>query len=133
VFGAATNMANMAAAKSAASNLVDSAKNGGFTVTKESADELINTLSKFVTEIRDMEPTLAAFDQQPALGGHAYGQLVARHMHEGANGPQSARAVLKQLETILEMSIEALQRASNQYEETEANTVDALNKTSRSI
>ncbi|MGW9478863.1 hypothetical protein ACWGRK_11905 [Saccharomonospora azurea] len=80
-----------------------------------------------------MEPALAAFDHQPALGGHPYGQLVAQHMHEGANGPQSARAVLKQLETILEMSIEALQRASDQYEETEANTVDALTKTSRSI
>lgn len=123
----------MATAKLAASSLVESAKNGGFTVTKESADELINTLAKFVDEIRAMEPTLAAFDQQPALGSHPYGQLVARHMYEGANGPQSARAVLKQLETILEMSIEALQRASNQYEETEADTVDALNKTSRSI
>ncbi|WP_277681122.1 hypothetical protein [Saccharomonospora azurea] len=34
VFGAATNAANMASAKTAAGNLVDSAKNGGFTVSK---------------------------------------------------------------------------------------------------
>ncbi len=133
MFGAATNMANMAAAKSAASNLVDSAKNGGFTVTKESADELINTLSKFVDEIDAMDFTLAAFDQRPQLGGHEYGQLVAQHMHESANGPNSARMVVRQLKEVLRLSIEALQRASGQYEETEATVVDTLNRTSKTI
>ncbi|WP_232286291.1 hypothetical protein [Saccharomonospora azurea] len=133
VFGAATNAANMASARTAAGNLVDSAKNGGFTVSKDSANELIDTMSKFVDEIDAMDFQLAAFDQRPSLGGHQYGQLVAQHMHDAANDPNSARMVVKQLKEVLKLSIEALQRASGQYEETEANVVDAVNRTGNTI
>jgi len=131
-FKAITNLANMATAKLAASSLVESAKNGGFTVTKESADELINTLAKFVDEIDAMKHDLMVFDQAPHLGNHDYGRRVAQFMHEAANGSNSARMVVLQLEEVLKMSIEALQRASGQYEETEANVVDSVKRAGRS-
>lgn len=133
VFGAATNAANMASAKTAAGNLVDSAKNGGFTVSKDSANELINTMARFVDEIDAMDDTLRAFDQRPQLGNHEYGQRVAQHMHDAANGPQSARMAMDQLKEVLKMSIEALQRASGQYEETEANVLDAIKRSGNSV
>ncbi|EHK84888.1 hypothetical protein SZMC14600_17330 [Saccharomonospora azurea SZMC 14600] len=132
VFGAATNAANMASARTAAGNLVDSAKNGGFTVSKDSANELIDTMARFVDEIDAMRHDLMVFDQQVPLGNHDYGQRVARHMHEAANGPNSARMVVLQLKEVLQLSIEALQRASGQYDETEANVVDSVKRAGHS-
>ncbi|EHR59915.1 hypothetical protein [Saccharomonospora cyanea] len=133
MFNTTANATSMASAKAAASDLVDSAKNGGFRVSKESADELIKAMSRFVDRIDVMKHDLLVFDQRPQLGNHEYGQRVAQHMHAAANGPDSARMVVLQLKEVLQMSVEALQRASGQYEETESNVVEAVKRTGRSV
>ncbi|MEY7970583.1 hypothetical protein AB8O38_01135 [Saccharomonospora xinjiangensis] len=130
-FNATANAASMAKARAAASELVNSAKNGGFRVSEDSANELIDIMAHFVERIDDLDDDLRAFDQRPKLGDHDYGQLVAQHMHEAANGPLSARMVVHQLKEVLKVSIEALQRASGQYEETESSVVDAIKRVGR--
>ncbi|EID53382.1 hypothetical protein [Saccharomonospora xinjiangensis] len=119
-------------ARAAASELVNSAKNGGFRVSKDSANELIDIMAHFVERIDNMKHDLLVFNQRPPLGNHEYGKLVAQHMYDAANGPNSARMVVHQLKEILKMSIEALQRASGQYEETESSVVDAVKRSTRS-
>ncbi len=90
-------------------------------------------MAKYVDEIDAMEADLMVFDQQPQLGNHEYGQRIAQHMYNAANGPNSARMVVLQLREVLTLSIEALQRASGQYEETESSVVDAVKQTGHSI
>ncbi|EHY91216.1 hypothetical protein SacazDRAFT_04376 [Saccharomonospora azurea NA-128] len=117
----------MAAAERSANNLVESAKSGGFRVTKEAADPLIKVLEDFVNQIKEMDSTFRAFEAAPPLGDHDYGQLVSRRMQEAAAvGPGSALEVIRQLEIILKKSAEALLRASNQYEEQEESVKDTL-------
>lgn len=118
----------MEKAQKAAGELVASAKNGGFKVTKESANHLIKALQNALSDLDRAEGTLRNFDQRPNLGNHPYGQLVARHQYEAANGPGSARVALEQLRTVLQLSIEALLRASNQYEEREAEVEAGLRR-----
>ncbi|CAM2903722.1 hypothetical protein SAXI111661_07565 [Saccharomonospora xinjiangensis] len=132
-FNATANAASMAKARAAASELVNSAKNGGFRVSKDSANELIDIMAHFVERIDNMKHDLLVFNQRPPLGNHEYGKLVAQHMYDAANGPNSARMVVHQLKEVLKMSIEALQRASGQYEETESSVVDAVKRSTRSV
>ncbi|WP_232283999.1 hypothetical protein [Saccharomonospora glauca] len=116
----------MEKAQKAAGELVASAKNGGFKVTKESANHLIKALQNALSDLDRAEGTLRNFDQRPNLGNHPYGQLVAQHQYEAANGPGSARVAITQLRTVLQLSIEALLHASDQYEEREAEIQHSL-------
>ncbi len=111
-----------------ADRMVASAKSGGFQVTKEAADPIIKVLEDFIDQIESMRSDLTVFDQMPSLGGHQYGQLVARHMHEAANDGQSARAAAESLQVVLRKSREALLRASDQYDEREESAEDIFRK-----
>ncbi|CAM2856667.1 hypothetical protein SAXI111661_04905 [Saccharomonospora xinjiangensis] len=116
----------MAEVARSADRLVASAKSGGFTVTKEAADRIIKVIEEHIDEIDQFENKLEVFDQEPELGDHDYGKLVARHMWEAANDGQSARVALGSLKIILEKSREALLRASKQYQEQEEVARDAF-------
>lgn len=113
-------------AKQSAGELLKSAKEGGFRVTEDIANELITTLRNCIDQINNTADTFRNFDNRPPLGGHNYGRMVAEHMYQAANGPNSARVVIEQFKIFLEMSIEALQHASGQYRETEENIVDSI-------
>src|SRR5690606_9674458 len=109
-----------------ADRMISSAKSGGFTVTKEAADPIIKVLEDFIDRIEAMKSDLSVFDQEPQLGNHDYGRKVALRMHEAANDDQSARAAINSLQVVLEKSVEALYRASNQYGEQEESTRDVF-------
>lgn len=111
-----------------ADRMVASAKSGGFQVTKEAADPIIKVLEDFIDRIETLRSELAVFDQLPTLGSHQYGQLVAQHMHEAANDNQSARASTESLQVVLKKSLEALLRASGQYDEQEESAEDVFRK-----
>ncbi|EID53735.1 hypothetical protein SacxiDRAFT_1487 [Saccharomonospora xinjiangensis XJ-54] len=109
--------------------LVESAKTGGFTVTKEGADPIIKVLEKFMEEVKELRAQLAIdFDQEPKLGEHDYGKRVALHMWEAANDERSPRAALTKLSKILERSRIALLIASDQYQEQEESARDIFRK-----
>lgn len=84
--------------------LISSAKSGGFRVTKEAADPIIEVLNNYIDEISIMRTELQAFDKMPPLGNHDYGRRVAQHMHAAANDDQSVRASLDALEIVLQQS-----------------------------
>ncbi|MEY7971289.1 hypothetical protein AB8O38_04730 [Saccharomonospora xinjiangensis] len=111
-----------------ADRLVESAKSGGFRVTKEGADPIIKVLEEFIKRTREISGDLQIFDKAPQLGNHAYGIKVANFMHDAANDGQSARAAVESLKIILEKSREALLWASSQYQEQEELSKDAFRK-----
>lgn len=86
---------SMAEIDSSAKALVASAKSGGFTVTKEGADPIIEVLEEYIDEIDTLKGDMRVFDQTPSLGDHSYGTKVAQHMWEAANDDRSARAALE--------------------------------------
>ncbi len=55
---------SMEQAKKSAGALVESAKNGGFTVTKESAEHLLKALRNSLKDIEEAEATLRNFEQE---------------------------------------------------------------------
>jgi hypothetical protein len=107
----------MAEVTRSADQMVASAKSGGFKVTPEAADPIIEVLEKYIDEVNSMDRKLVIFEQAPPLGGHDYGLLVAGHIQEAANGDRSPRAALKQLRIVLERSRDALRTASGRYQE----------------
>ncbi|EID53738.1 hypothetical protein SacxiDRAFT_1490 [Saccharomonospora xinjiangensis XJ-54] len=111
-----------------ADRLVASAKSGGFTVTKEAADPLIEVMEEFIDRVNLLDSELVAFDYAPNLGNHDYGKLAAEHLHKSANGDGSARLALKQLRVILERSRDALRIASGRYQEQEEEARDSLSR-----
>lgn len=116
----------MAEVTRSADQMVASAKSGGFRVTPEAADPIIKVLKDFIERIRTMKVDMEVFDQTPPLGGHDYGKKVAAHMHKVANDDRSARVSLDSLQIALEKSLEALLRASDQYQEREETVQDAF-------
>lgn len=75
----------MAEVTRSADRLVESAKTGGFTVTKEGADPIIKVLEEFIKRIDEMKGQMRVFNQEPPLGDHDYGKKVALHVWEAAN------------------------------------------------
>ncbi|MEY7971285.1 hypothetical protein AB8O38_04710 [Saccharomonospora xinjiangensis] len=118
----------MAEVTRSADRLVESAKSGGFRVTKEGADPIIKVLEEFIERAGKMANEMKVFDQAPPLGDHEYGKKVSRYLHEAANDERSARAALHSLRIILGKSREALLRASNQYQEHEGSMLDDIKK-----
>lgn len=110
---------SMAKATRSADRMISSAKSGGFRVTKEAADPIIKVLEEYIDQIDGMKGQLDVFNQEPKLGDHDYGRLVARHMQEAANDEKSGRVALNSLQEVLKKSREALLRASDQYQEQE--------------
>nr|WP_155984833.1 hypothetical protein [Saccharomonospora piscinae] len=109
-----------------ADELVASAKSGGFRVTKEAADPIIETLEEFITKVGVLKAQMVSFDHAPPLGDHDYGKRVARHMWEAANDERSARAALESLDKILTQSRDALRIASKQYQEQEESALGSF-------
>lgn len=118
----------MAEVTRSADRLVESARSGGFTVTKEGADPIIEVLIDFIGRVRELRSEMRVFDQDPKLGNHDYGLLAASFMKKAANDEQSARFALEKLEKILEKSLEALRIASNQYQEQEESALGSIKR-----
>ncbi|CAM2856568.1 hypothetical protein SAXI111661_04895 [Saccharomonospora xinjiangensis] len=116
----------MAEVTRSADRLVESAKSGGFRVTKEGADPIIKVLEEFIERAGRLSGELDVFNQEMELGNHDYGKLVSREMWKAANDERSARAALRSLRIILEKSREALLRASGQYQEQEDQAEDTF-------
>ncbi|WP_232212995.1 hypothetical protein [Saccharomonospora saliphila] len=127
-FADAMRAASFAQSQAAAGKLVDSAREGGFRVTRDQANELIGALRRCLDRIDSVENRLQVFDQEPPLGDHDYGKLMSRHMQQAATGPGSVRSAVEKLRVIVETSIEALLHASSQYDEAEATAADALTR-----
>ncbi|WP_433470481.1 hypothetical protein [Saccharomonospora azurea] len=117
---------SMTAMSRSADALVSSAKSGGFEVTKEAADPIIEVLNNYITEVDTMKGELRVLEQAPPLGDHPYGKKVAQHMWEAANDDRSARAALDRLQDVLTQSRDALLHASNQYQEQEESARDVF-------
>ncbi|WP_019814575.1 hypothetical protein [Saccharomonospora saliphila] len=123
---AAMNEEALASAKASAGQLIESAKNDGFRVTKESADELIGALKRCLEKIESYEANIRSFDYRPSFGNHEYGQRIADYTYQSANGEGSVKKALHSFKAILATSVEALQRASDQYIEIEEEAASTL-------
>jgi hypothetical protein len=112
----------VASAGSEAGELLKAAKSGGFRISEQGAKPLLDALTKMRERLFDLRDRVRILDQEPKLGSHEYGRTVAAHDRKtGSGGPGSAQVMLQQFDEVLRQSIEALQRASGQYQDAEGN------------
>lgn len=128
-FSAGLTADAVASAKSEAGKLVDSVKNGGFTITEEGVKPMLDAIREMRDKLLDLHVHARTLDQAPQLGSHPYGYEVAAHVQKGGSGqPGSAAVVLDQFDAVLQQVGEALERASGQYREADEGAQDSVKK-----
>jgi hypothetical protein len=83
--------------------LVEAASAGGFTVTEEGGQPIIDAISKVRAELEAHRKTLQQIDREPYLSNTPGGKFVSGHDRMVAAGDeQSLREVLTQVEQVLD-------------------------------
>ncbi len=126
--GASLNSKAVDSMASEAREMLKSAKSGGFRVSEEAAQPIIDVLEEMkgrVEELRHEFMVIASME--PTLGAHDYGKQVAAHQHEAFSGTEgSASQVLYELFHVLEDAQAALQVAVEKYKESELASSEAF-------
>lgn len=119
---ASFNSKDVGSMASEAKKMLDSARSGGFTVSEEAAQPIIDVLNEIKDRVERLSHDLMLVTtQEPPLGDHDYGKKVADHQYEAFCGDDgSAVSVLRQLYNVLEDSSAALDVARKKYQESEA-------------
>lgn len=109
--------------------LVSAAKSGGFKISAEGVKPLLQAVRDMAKELNSLESKTVHLSQAPQLGDHPYGRAVAAHDHKGAaQSANSASAVIGQFRKVVLDTEKALLHASGQYDKTEQETVEALDR-----
>lgn len=111
----------VAATKAETQKLVNAAKSGGFRISEQGVQPLLESIKHMKEELVDLQDTSRTYlSQAPLLGSHEYGYAVAEHDQKGgADEVGSASVVLEQFNTVLDQAAEALERAAGIYQENE--------------
>jgi len=125
---ASFNSKNVGSMASEAKKMLASAKSGGFMVSEEAAQPIIDVLTEMTDRVDRLSHELSFVSSQaPTLGSHDYGQRVAEHQYEAFwGGGGSAVQVLKQLRNVLEDASNALNIAKKKYQESEAGATNTF-------
>src|SRR5438067_3497200 len=114
------SQASLEQAKHAAQGLVNSAKSGQVQITDNGFKILNSALDQCETHLQDVIHSVDVVSQAPMLGTSPYAQTVATHVQKGGTGEtESADAVIKQFQTVLDMTRDAINQAKKAYEENE--------------
>lgn len=103
----------------AGDSFLDAARNGGFTVTSEHADNMANALQAALDDIAKVLGGTTVLTQLPPMTASPAGLFVSKVMYDTANDPQGMRTQLVTAQQELPKYIEALHLASKRYAETE--------------
>lgn len=117
----------MAHAENQSSQLLESAKGGGFRVNDNAAKPIRDALIEAYDDVLGILKEARVLAAEPQLGTGPYAQQVANHVRQSADGPQGILPVLEQLKGILQKSEQALKIAIDNYRETEAEQQSTFN------
>ncbi|MER7115015.1 hypothetical protein ABT332_11045 [Saccharomonospora azurea] len=126
--GASLNTKAVDSMASEAKEMLKSAKSGGFRVSEDAAQPIIDVLVEMTDRVERLAQDLQIVGSQaPTLGGHDYGQRVAKHQYEAFwDGEGSAVEVLRQLRGVLGDAGEALEIAKKKYQESESDATSTF-------
>ncbi|MEU3274036.1 hypothetical protein ABZ639_24630 [Saccharomonospora sp. NPDC006951] len=118
----------IAATKAETKKLLDAANSGGFRISPEGVAPLKDALSAMQDRIDGLNVTIIRrLGQAPPLGSHDYGYAVAAHDQKGGSVEAgSAGVVIEQLRNVIEDAGAALDKALQNFQESESQTVDTL-------
>jgi hypothetical protein len=106
----------------AGDSFLDSARNGGFTLTSEHADNLAKVLQDLLNDVGTILRQSRILTQPPPMTASPAGLFVSKVMHDTANDEQGMLTQLVKAQHELPKYIEALQLASKRYADTEGST-----------
>ncbi len=120
--GASLNTKDVNSMASEAKKMLDSARSGGFRVSEEAAQPIIDVLDEMKGRVEELRHEFMGIaSMEPTRGAHDYGKQVAAHQHEAFSGVEgSASQVLYDLFHVLEDAQAALKVAVEKYKESEA-------------
>jgi hypothetical protein len=120
----------VAATKAETQKLVSAAKSGGFRISEQGVQPLLDSIKHMKEGLSSLRYASGLeLSQAPKLGSHDYGHAVAVHDQKGAAEESgSALVVLDQFDTVLDQAAEALERAAGIYQENE-DEVESSTKT----
>jgi hypothetical protein len=114
-----------------AANLVKAAGGsgaGGFKLDPAVAAKLAAACSTAMEHIRDMQGDLTTIQQAPSLGTLQGAQAVANYTQNVATDPQGMLQAMQSLNATLQQMHDAYVQASTNYQETNNDIADILNK-----
>lgn len=109
-------MAGIGEMKSGAEGMLTAAKSGGFRSDPEGVKQMVKICQEMFDHLERKSELFTSLAQEPKLGTSPYAKQVARHVASSGDGPQGVVPQLREFRMTLIKLIEALQRASGQYE-----------------
>jgi hypothetical protein len=108
-----------------------SAAGSGFKLEPEAAATLIKACKDSLEDLRHMSQRIRYLDRTPPLGNTPGAKVVAPFTQQVATGGASGPGMLetiKNLQTTLNQMMQAYEKASTNYQETEQDIADAMKK-----
>jgi hypothetical protein len=105
--------------QNSASSFASSA-GSGFHIEPEAAATLIKACNESLRELVQLQNHLTTLDQAPKLGRTPGAQVVAPYAQRAATDAQGIRPAITNLQHTLQSMVQAYQKASTNYQETEA-------------
>lgn len=123
---ASFNSKNVGSMASEAKKMLDSAKSGGFLVSPEAAQPIMDTFEEMKKRIESLVSELENIAAiEPPLGDHDYGKRVALHQQSAFSGEKDSPVpMLGQLHRVLFDAHDALKIAVSKYSESESAASD---------
>ena len=114
-------------AQQAAQGLKDAASSGQIRITEKGFNILMDALNKCEDLLLVLRENIDTITQAPKLGSSPYAKTVAAHVQKGGTGlPNSADAVYRQFQDVLDTTREALNQAKKSYENNEQDNARVL-------
>ncbi len=114
-------------AKQASQGLKDAANSGQLRIEEGGFDDLMNAVNAGYTELATLRYNLQVVTDPPQLGTGPYAETVSAHVQQGGSGlTNSADAVVDQLGAVLDNIRDALNKAKQNYQDTEHGNAGAL-------